>query len=420
MLRLEDFAAEVFESFGRMDQRRCGLAYLNGLLLEEGGRKSVKAMAARLGGEMNRQALAHFVTSSPWDPAHVLAQVSWKIQPFIEPSALVIEDAVFPKEGDASVCVAPQYTAEHGKITNCQVGVSLNLASLRAWSAVNWRLFVPKSWDPALPAADPARVRRRVACGIPHDVGHVERWQLALDMIDEVNSWNVRPPLIMADTEYGDSAAFRRNLQMQGLRYLVGISDSMAAHPADARLYPVVHGCRPEQLPVGSVTPISVEKLITTVSRAAKGAAAWHQCTPVRTGEGFPQQSAKFAALRVRPAGPNHEPTRYTCWLLVEWPAKRTGPPRFWLSNLATRTPLHTLVELVYLRRRSKECHREIRDDFGLTHFEGRTWRGWHHHVALVSAAHAFGTLQRLAKRSEEPVSLSCGSQHNIPTHHTT
>ncbi|MFF4406018.1 IS701 family transposase [Streptomyces sp. NPDC001404] len=433
-LRLEDFAAEVFEPFGRMDQRRCGLAYLRGLLLD-GGRKSVKAMAARLDGEMNRQALAHFVTSSPWDPAHVLAQVSWKIKPFITTPALVIDDAVFPKDGDASVCVAPQYTSSSRKITNCQVGVSLSLASDRARSTVNWRLFVPESWDPAFPAADPARIRRRVECGVPDGVGHVEKWQLALDMIDEVSSWNLRPSLVMADAEYGDSAAFRQNLQMRGLRYMVGISDTMAAHPADARLYPIVHGCRPEQLPPGGEEPISVEKLIATVRRAVKGAAVWHQCTPTHADERLRRQSATFAALRVRPAGPNHEPARHTCWLLVEWPAKRSEPTRFWLSDLATGRPLHSLVELAYLRRRTKDCHREMRDDLGLTHFEGRTWRGWHHHVALVSAAHAFETLQRLsvadslpsdsaprqpAKQSEESAPHSHCGHHNIPTHPTT
>lgn len=151
---------------------------LRGLLLD-GGRKSVEPMATRLGEDGNRQALAHFVTSSPWDAAHVRARLAWRMQPVVKPTALVIDDTGFLKDGDASACVTRQHTGTAGKVTNCQAGVSLHLASNGASAAVNWRLFLPGSWDPASPKADPAKVARRDKCAIPAEVGHVEKWQLA-------------------------------------------------------------------------------------------------------------------------------------------------------------------------------------------------------------------------------------------------
>lgn len=194
---LEDFAAEMFEPFARADQRRWGGVYLRGLLLD-GGRKSVEPMAARLGEEGNRQALAHFVTSSPWDAAHVRARLAWRMQPVIKPTALVMDDTGFLRDGDASACVTRQYTGTAGKVTNCQAGVSLHLASNGASAAVNWRLFLPGSWDPASPKADPAKVARRDKCAIPAQVGHVEKWQLALDMIDETRHWGIDVPRVIA------------------------------------------------------------------------------------------------------------------------------------------------------------------------------------------------------------------------------
>ncbi|MGX1471322.1 UNVERIFIED_CONTAM: SRSO17 transposase [Streptomyces canus] len=163
---LEAFAAEVFEPFARKDQRRWGQVYLRGLLTD-GQRKSVEPMAARLGEDGNRQALANFITTSPWDPAHIRAQLAWRMEEAIGPDALVFDDTGFLKDGSASACVSRQYTGTAGKVTNCQVGVSLHLASDHASAAVNWRLFLPQTWDPASPTADADKIDRRVACAHP-------------------------------------------------------------------------------------------------------------------------------------------------------------------------------------------------------------------------------------------------------------
>ncbi|MET8331118.1 transposase [Streptomyces sp. NPDC005181] len=159
---LEAFAAEVFEPFARNDQRRWGQVYLRGLLTD-GQRKSVEPMASRLGEDGNRQALAHFITTSPWDPAHIRAKLAWRMEEVIGPEALVFDDTGFLKDGTASACVSRQYTGTAGKVTNCQVGVSLHLASDHASAAINWRLFLPQTWDPASAKADAGKVARRAA-----------------------------------------------------------------------------------------------------------------------------------------------------------------------------------------------------------------------------------------------------------------
>lgn len=143
-------------------------------------------MAARLGEDGNRQALAHFVTSSPWDPAHVRARLAWKMQTELNPTALIIDDTGFLKDGDASASVSRQYTGTAGKVTNCQVGVSLHLATDRASTAVDWRLFLPKPWDPTSEKAEPAKVARRERCRIPADLGHVEKGNSPW-------TWSMRP-----------------------------------------------------------------------------------------------------------------------------------------------------------------------------------------------------------------------------------
>ncbi|MEU0837819.1 IS701 family transposase [Streptomyces sp. NPDC005969] len=401
---LEDFAAEVFEPFARDDQRRWGQVYLRGLLTD-GQRKSVEPMAARLGEDGNRQAMAHFVTTSPWDPAHVRARLAWMMEAAIRPTAVVFDDTGFLKDGDASACVSRQYTGTAGKVTNCQVGVSLHLASDHASAAVDWRLFLPKTWDPGSEQADPGKVARRVACAIPDDVGHVEKWQLALDMLDETRSWGIEVPLAIADAGYGDAAAFRLGLQARGLNYVVGISSTMSAQPGEA--VPVAEpyrGTGRPPVPKYPDKPQSVKQLVIAAGRKAARPVQWREGSrPGKGRSGLRRMYSRFVILRIRPAGREivraaDGPALPECWLLAEWPAGEAEPVQFWLSDLPSGMPLTTLVRLAKLRWRIEHDYREMKQALGLAHFEGRTWNGWHHHVTLVSAAHVFCTLQRLAR----------------------
>ncbi|MFF7191966.1 IS701 family transposase [Streptomyces sp. NPDC008222] len=408
---LEAFAAEVFEPFARNDQRRWGQVCLRGLLTD-GQRKPAEPMAARPGEDGNRQALAHFVTHSPWDPAHIRAKLAWRMEGVIGPEALVFDDTGFLKDGTASACVSRQYTGTAGKVTHCQVGVSLHLASGHASAAVNWRLFLPQTRDPASAKADPGKVTRRAACGIPDDVGHMKKWQPALDMLDETRSWRIGVPPAIADAGYGDAAAFRHGLQARGLNYVVGISSTLPAQPADAA--PVTEpysgtGRPPVTRYPGK--PQSVKELLIAAGRKAARPVQWREGSRPGTGRsgrsGRKRMYSRFVALRIRPAG--HEVRQATdgpelpeCRLLAQWPAGESEPVQFWLSDLPSGMPLATLVRLAKLRWRIEHDYRETKQALGLSHFESRTWGGWHHHVTLVSVAHAFRTLQRLARAPKD------------------
>lgn len=367
---LEAFAAELFDGFFRADQRRWGQAYVRGLLLD-GRRKSVEPMAARLGEDGNRQALAHFVTTSPWNPEHVRARTAWRMQEAIGPEALIVDDTGFLKDGDASACVSRQYTGTAGKVA------------------------------------------RRSRCGIPAGVGHVEKWQLALDMIDETRSWGIDIPLVVADAGYGDAAAFRHGLEERNLPYAVGISSRHTAHPAGARpVQPAYAGTgRPPAMRYPEPAQ-TMKELVIAAGRAAARPVSWREGS--RPGKGisaFKRMYSRFVALRVRPAGrgvrrTSDGPELPERWLLAEWPATEPEPVQFWLSDLPSGMPLATLVRLAKLRWRIEHDYREMKQALGLAHFEGRTWSGWHHHVTLVSAAHAFCTLQRLARHPKAAVQV--------------
>jgi SRSO17 transposase len=183
--------------------------------------------------------------------------------------------------------------------------VSLHLARDHASAAVNWRLFLPASWDPASPEADPDKVARRTRCGIPAQVGHVEKWQLALDMIDETRSWGIDIPLVVADAGYGDAAAFRHGLEERKLPYAVGISSRHTAHPADARpVQPAYAGSgRPPRMQYPEPAQ-TIKELVIAAGRAAARPVSWREGSrPGKGISGFKRMHSRFVALRIRPVG---------------------------------------------------------------------------------------------------------------------
>lgn len=277
---------------------------MRGVLLD-GRRKSVEPMAARLGEDGNRQALAHSITSSPWDAAYVRARLAWRMQDVVDAEALIVDDTGFLKDGDASACVSRQYTGTAGKVTNCQVGVSLHLAREMAPAAVNWRLFLTASWDPASPEADAAKVARRTRCGIPTQAGHVEKWQLARDVIDETRSWGIDVPLVVADAGYGDAAAFRLGLEERKLAYAVGISSRLTAHPAHARpVTPAYQGIGRPPVATYPDKPRTVNELVMQAGRQAARPVSWREGSrPGQGRSGCKRMYSRFVALRVRPTG---------------------------------------------------------------------------------------------------------------------
>jgi SRSO17 transposase len=269
--------------------------------------------------------------------------------------------------------------------------VSVNAVTEQASCPLDWRLFLPERWD------QEAMATRRTACQLPERVHHRPKWQLVLDMVDELAGWELSPPVLLADSGYGEVGEFRWGLDARQVPYVVQVRSDTSAYPEQVRPTVAAHkgrGRRPR--PRYRDQPSSLKELAISATEQAGVELIWRHGS-----KGL--QRGRFLALRVRPAGVTPRrlarqdgselPVR---WLLVEWPRGTPEPTRYWLSNLPGTSPLVELVRLAKLRWRVEQDYRELKGALGLDHFEGRSFGGWHHHVTLVSVAHGFLTLERM------------------------
>ena len=380
---LVEFAEEMYRPLARCDQRAKGEQYVRGLLLE-GRRKSIQPMAARL-ADGDEQGLQQFITDSPWDDAPVRRRLARRMTAEIAPEGWVIDDTAIPKDGRHSPGVARQYCGALGKVANCQVTVSVNAATDRASCPLDWRLFLPEQWD-----ADQAR---RQQARIPDGVRHRPKWQLALDMLDELIAWGLERRVVQADGAYGDVTALRVGLEERELEYVVQVKGATSAHPGAAA--PVMAPYRGRgRPPIAHYPdpPSSLEALVLAAGRVGALPVTW------REGDRG-ALSSDFVCLRVRPANDAQRDEHGVlpeCWLLAEWPPDKDTPVKYWLSNLPPDIALTRLVGLAKLRWRIEHDYRELKQCLGLDHYEGRTYRGFGHHLTCVSVAHAFLTTCRL------------------------
>ena len=386
------FAGEMFTPFARADQRRWGEIYLRGLMVD-GRRKSIEPMAARL-PDGDEQCLQQFVNQSPWEVEPVRQRLARRMVDELAPLALIVDDTGFPKAGRYSVGVARQYSGTLGKVGNCQIGVSVSAASEQASCPLDWRLFLPEAWD--------ADEERRAKGHLPAEERHREKWRLALEMIDELRSWGVVTPPIVADAGYGEISALRLALEDRGLAYVVEVTGTTSAYDlAVAAEQPPWRGTGRPPARRYRQAPSSLRALALAARPGGAHKIAW------REGSRGTMRS-RFLHLRCRPANIGlrraHREALPAAWLLAEWPVGAAEPVKYWLSNLPAQTGLAALVRLAKLRWRIELDYREMKDALGLDHFEGRSFRGWHHHVTLVSLAHGFLTLQRLSPKAHAPV----------------
>jgi SRSO17 transposase len=390
--RLEAFAGEMFDGAAqRAEQRRWAGVYVRGLMLE-GRRKSIEPMAGRL-ADGDEQGLQQFVNQSPWRWEIVRANLARRMVCEISPEAWIVDDTGFVKKGRWSVGVARQYSGTLGRVDNCQIGVSISAATDRASCPINWRIFLPEAWD--------RDAERRAKAHLPDEVAHQPKWRLALDMLDEAAGWGLRAPVVCADAGYGEITAFRTGLEEREIPYIVQVKAATSAYRPDVG--PELRGWNGlGRRPVARyhAAPSSLRELMLDAGVQRAVEVCW------RHGSRGPKTS-RFLALRVRPANIQLRRRAATAarelplrWLLAEWPPGAEQPTDYWLSSLPADTPLTELVRLAKLRWRIEHDYRELKDVLGLDHFEGRSYRGWHHHVTLVSIAHAFLTLERQRPRT--------------------
>ena len=227
---------------------------MRGLLLD-GERKSIEPMAKRL-PDGNEQAMQQFVGQSPWDWKRVWERLAQRMVRELEPDAIwVIDDTGFPKQGEHSVAVARQYSGTLGKTANCQVAVSLHEVCSEGAVVLNWRLYLPESWT--------ENAQRLAQAGIPEDVKFQKKWELALEMIDQVRGWNLADRIVVADAGYGDVTAFRAGLESRKLRYAVGVQSNTGVWlepPRPRKLKPKQTGRPPSALHYGKQRPVSAKE----------------------------------------------------------------------------------------------------------------------------------------------------------------
>jgi SRSO17 transposase len=388
------FMEELTPEMGRRDRRQWAVRYVRGLLLD-GQRKSVEPMAKRLqaidGSRRDyEQSLQQFLSQSPWEERPVRDRLGCWIARRAGPDGfLIVDDTGFPKQGRHSVGVARQYSGTLGKVGNCQVAVTLYYAGGTGIGyGIDAALYLPKVWAQDRPRCD--------AAGVPEEVSHRPKWQLALQMLQRAKA-NGLKGMVLADSLFGSVTAFRCQLDQEGWTYCVGVDSTLKVVAADADLGPIPPRKKTGRPPTRPVKVRAGAKSISVADWAQQHAADFRKLTWREGSKG--RLSSRFAAWRVRPAhqlSAGRTPLA-PCWLLAEWPADEDTPRKYFFSNLPVTTSLKKLVTVAKSRWMIEQSYQQMKGELGLDHFEGRSWRGWHHHVTLVLLAWAF--LQTLRTR---------------------
>jgi SRSO17 transposase len=393
--RLEAFAAEVLaESMNRPVQVVNGGLYLRGLL-EDGSRKSLEPLVARLGGAVEYQSMQQFLTDSPWDPALVVRAVAERVAPMIEVQAWVLDDTGFPKDGKHSPGVKRQYSGTLGKIGNCQIGVSVHAVGANGTVPLGWALYLPQDWC--------EDSERRVRAKIPADVTFKTKPELAVELVERATGWEIAVAPVLGDQAYGDDSQLRERLDAADLEYVLSVGPKATVFaPETVFAVPERNGTvgrsrrrlRPDRQP---------ESIAELIARLGPEAA---QTVTFRDGADGRPVTSRFVFTRVRTLkqwtnGATQQPREE--WLIAEWPDGRDEPTDYWLSNLPADTDPERLARLARLRWTIELDYKQLKGHLGLDHYEGRSWLGWHHHTALVTAAHGFLTLERQIPNRPRP-----------------
>jgi SRSO17 transposase len=395
--RAEAFTAEVLaEAMGHPVQMANGGLYVRGLL-EQGERKSLEPMVGRLGGEADYQSLQQFLADSPWDPVLVVRAVAERVAPAIDVEAWVLDDTGFPKDGKHSPGVKRQYSGTLGKIGNCQIGVSLHAVGGKGTVPLGWALYLPEEW-----CKDSERRRK---AKIPEQVEFQTKPQLGVKLAVRAAGWKIRKAPVLGDQAYGDNTELRDQLHSQGLQYVLSVSPETTVFSAETKFTvpePRSGPGRKNNHPRPDRDPEPIGQLI-----ARRGEKQLRTVT-FRDGPNGTYLKSRFMFVRVRAAhhwrahdgrgrwGKTDELPPREEWLIAEWPKGKPEPTDYWISNLPRSTKPGRLARLARLRWKIELDYRQLKGQLGLDHYEGRSWLGWYHHTALVTAAHGFLTLERL------------------------
>jgi SRSO17 transposase len=378
------------QAAGHADRKLPLRNYCTGLLLD-GERKSVEPMAARLAPDhvlAMHESLHHFVAQSPWSDADILRQVRNYVLPAMQKggpvTAWIVDETSFVKKGTHSVGVARQYCGRLGKKENCQVAVSLSVATATGSLPIDWRLYLTEEW-----AGD---AERRKETDVPNEVRFQTKPQIALAQIQRAVEERVSPGVVLADEVYGSNREFREGVAELKLDYSLAVRSTTTVWALERQPLPPKpwkgKGPQPTRMRRDEThQPITVRQLAQELPEQAWRKVAW------REGSKETLRS-RFAALRVRPAS-DRKGLQSEQWLLIEWPAGAEEPSGYWLAQLPVKLTFKRLVGISKHRWVIERDYEELKQELGLGHYEGRNWRGFHHHGTLCIAAYGFLIAER-------------------------
>jgi SRSO17 transposase len=368
--RFSAYSQELASVMGHAARVEPMHAYCSGLLLDC-ERKSVEPIAAATAPEATsaqHQALLHFIANGKWS-GKVLTNVRELVLPEMERhepiAAWIIDDTSLPKCGSHSVGVSHQYCGQLGKQANCQVAVTLSVANRVASLPVAYRLYLPESW-----AKDG---ERRKKAGIPEDIGFQTKPKIALAQIQWACAAGIARGVVLTDCVYGADLSLRRGVSALALTYAVGVWARTLVAKA-----------------TGDGTAMTALDLAKRLPKRAWRTIGWRDGTNARL-------VSRFARVRVRAAGEGTTEEEPEEWLILEWPKDENEPTKFWLSTLPEDTTLERMIDITMMRWRIERDYQELKQEVGLGHFEGRSWRGFHHHATMCIAAYGFLVAERAA-----------------------
>ena len=395
--RLEAFAGEVLaEAMNRPVQRINGGLYVRGLL-EQGPRKSLEPIVERLAGDADYQSMQQFVADSPWDPALVVKAVAERVTSQIDVEAWVLDDTGFPKDGKDSPGVKRQYSGTLGKRGNCQIGVSVHAVGATGTVPLGWALYLPEDW-----CSDPQRRRKTK---IPDEVVFKTKSELGVELVERAAGWDVARAPVLGDHAYGENTWLRDRLDQAECEYVLSLGPTTKVFEQGTvfAVPPKKPGAtRGPRRPRPDRKPEPIGELIERLR--ADGV----QSVTFRDGPDGEPVTSTFIFARVHAAHSWRDDQRWTGWLsgaevppreewlIAEWPEGHQEPTDYWISNLPADTEPEQLARLARMRWKMELDYRQLKGELGLDHYEGRSWLGWYHHTALVTAAHGFLTLERL------------------------
>jgi SRSO17 transposase len=334
---------------------------------------AAESRAEPKGTTAEHQRLQHFLTDSRWDDREVrlyAARYAIAALEAREPvTTWVIDDTGFPKKGTHSVGVKRQYSGTLGKVGSCQVGVSLSVATRSAHVPIDFELYLPEDWT--------EDARRRKEARIPDDVVFRTKPQLALAMIERALDADIPGEILLGDGGYGHSSVFRDAVRLLGFEYGFGVLGTLRVRPLDAR----------ER---GRGAPVTARDLARSLPRKAFRHYTWREGTNGRLRSRF-----AFRRVKVEQDDGLEPASRDPVWLVIEWPDDEDEPTKYFLTTLKRRLPKKEIVRTIKERYRTERVYEEMKGELGLDHFEGRTFRGWHHHVSVALCCFAFVTAER-------------------------